>query len=86
MMVWIFRERLGKEVYVYIDDIFICTQSIEEMEQVLEYVLHVLIRTKMYVSPKKFQPFVTAVDCLGVRIDDEGIGQPQERMQKCNAS
>ena len=65
-MVWIFRDKLGLMIFIYIDDIFICAYSIEEMEEALEYVLQTLIKEKLYISLKKSLPYVKEVDCLGV--------------------
>ena len=81
-MVWIFRDKLGITIFIYIDDIFICTATLEDMEEALEYVLETLKKEKFYISPKKFFPYAKEVDCLGVRINVEGIHADQDKMSR----
>jgi hypothetical protein len=81
-MVWIFRDKLGITIFIYIDDIFICTFTVKDMEEALEYVFQTLKKEKLYISPKKFFPYLKEVDCLGVMVDAEGIHADQDKMSR----
>jgi hypothetical protein len=55
LMTYVFHERIGVEIWVYLDDIYVFTNTIEEHENALEYVLKCLTDEQLYISPKKFR-------------------------------
>ena len=57
LMTYMFHERIAVQVWVYIDDIYIFTNTIPNHENALEYVLKCLIDDKLYISPKKLRPY-----------------------------
>ena len=61
-MTYVFREWIGVEVRVYIDDIFM--NSIEKHENALQYVLDCLTKEHLYISSKKFNPYAIRFNCL----------------------
>ena len=70
LMTQIFRKFIGKFVYVYLDDIFIFSHSIEEHESHLRKVFNVLRAQLLYLSALKVDLYSSRMDCLGHRIDD----------------
>jgi len=82
LMTWVFRERLNKTIFVYIDDIFIGTNMLDEHEEHLQYVLDTLRRELLYISSQKFSPYAERVDALGHIIDDDGIHADIDKMAK----
>lgn len=65
LMTWIFREHLGIFVRVYLDDIFMYLDSIEEQEQHLEQVFAILREQELYLSKDKLDLYSKRMDCLG---------------------
>ena len=64
-MTRIFRSLLGKFVYVYLDDIFVFSYSIEEHESHLKSVFDILRSQKLYPSAQKVNLYSVQMDCLG---------------------
>ena len=52
-MTYVFRDRIGIEVWVYLDDIYIFSKTIEEHENALEYVFNCLKREQLFISPNQ---------------------------------
>src|SRR3954447_8563083 len=69
----LFRDLIGKVLYVYIDDITIYTKTFEEHMEVLEEVLRRIRKHKMYIKPKKCTIATEEVHLLGHIINKEGI-------------
>jgi hypothetical protein len=65
LMMHIFREQIGTEVWVYLDNIYIFSKTLEEHKNALEYVYKCLYDTELYISPKKFKPYAIRFNCLG---------------------
>ena len=51
-------------VWVYLDDIYILTNTIEQHEDMLEYILKCLKNEQLYISPKKLRPYAIWFNCL----------------------
>ena len=60
-------------MYVYLDNIFIYTQSIREHIEHIMKVLQQLKESQFYFSKSKLDLFSDKTDCLGHVIDDNGI-------------
>jgi hypothetical protein len=65
LMTYVFCERIGVKIWVYLDDIYVFTHTIKEHENALEYVLKCLTHEQLYISPKKFRLYTIRFNCLG---------------------
>ena len=81
LMTAIFRDFLGRFVHVYLDDIFIYSQSIQEHIEHIMKVLQWLRESQFYLSRSKLDLFSDKTDCLGHVIDDNGIHAELDKMQ-----
>lgn len=82
LMTALFRKYLGDFVHVYLDDIFIFSNSIEEHEEHLRIVFEVLEKNLLYLKKSKCELYADTVDCLGHKIDDAGIHPDIEKVEK----
>ena len=73
LMTAIFRDFLRRFVLVYLDNIFIYSQSIQEHIEHIMKVLQRLRESQFYLSRSKLDLFSDNTDCLGHVIDDNGI-------------
>ena len=73
LMTSIFRDAMGRFMHVYLDDIFIFSETIEEHEEHLRVVFERLREFKLYLKWKKCDLYADRIDCLGHIIDQEGI-------------
>ncbi|SGY81038.1 BQ5605_C009g05444 [Microbotryum silenes-dioicae] len=64
---------IGNVCFVYLDDITIFADTLEEHEQRVRLVLDALRRADLYVSPKKTELFAAECFFLGHQITREGI-------------
>ncbi len=64
---------LGKICHIYLDDIVICSNTIEKHEQNVHLILRVLQVAKLYVNPKKCKLFCAEIHFLGHKIPQKGI-------------
>lgn len=67
------RQWIGRICHVYLDDIVIWSQSIDEHKRNVEIILNALKHNKLYCNPKKTRLFCTEIRFLGHRISQEGI-------------
>ena len=81
LMTRIFRVFIGKFVYVYLDDIFIFSYTIEEHESHLQQVFDILRAQSLYLSASKVDLYSNSMDCLGHRIDDRGLHADSDKMK-----
>ena len=80
LMTAIFWDFLGRFVHVYLDDIFIYSQSIwEHIEHIIK-VLQWLRESQFYLSRSKLDLFSDKTDCLGHVIDNNGIHAELDKM------
>ncbi|RDB19217.1 Transposon Ty3-G Gag-Pol polyprotein, partial [Hypsizygus marmoreus] len=82
LMTSIFRDAIGKFMHVYLDDIFIFSNSIEEHEQHLRVVFERLRDSELYLKWKKCELYADCVDCLGHIIDDQGIHPDADKLSR----
>ena len=80
-MTAIFQDFLRRFVHVYLDDIFIYSQSIQEHIEHIMKVLQRLRESQFYLSRAKLDLFSDKTDCLGHVIDDNGIHAELDKMQ-----
>ncbi|KAH7706854.1 gagpol and env protein precursor [Aphelenchoides avenae] len=78
----IFEEDLGKTVFIYLDDILIATDTLEEHLQVVEKVLAKLREYNLRLKPKKCAFLKTETAFLGHVISAEGLKVDAEKIEK----
>src|SRR6266498_1528753 len=72
-MTSVFHDVIGQFLHVYLDDIFIYTDSIEDHECCLKLIFNQLWKNHLYLKWDKCKLYVKSMDCLGHIIDDDGI-------------
>ena len=82
LMTTLFRDFLGRFVHVYLDDIFIYSDSIEDHEKHLKLVFETLRKAKLYISRAKCDLYSNRMDCLGHIIDDRGLHADADKMDR----
>jgi hypothetical protein len=80
LMMLVFPEYIGRFVYVYLDDIFIFSDSIKKHEEHLAKVFCKLCEVHFYLSPKKVDLYSPRMDCHGHIIDNKGIHADADKM------
>ncbi|QRV72267.1 Transposon Ty3-I Gag-Pol polyprotein [Ceratobasidium sp. AG-Ba] len=80
----IFSKQIGLFMHVFLDDIVIFTNTIEEHMQRIREVLGILRKEKLYLSPKKMQFFAKELHILGHIIDDKGILMDPHKVDSVN--
>ncbi|KAF7375484.1 DNA/RNA polymerase [Mycena sanguinolenta] len=73
LMNHLFAEHIGRFMDVYLDDIFIYSNTAEEHVEHVKTVIDILRQEKLYLSKSKIDFFVDNVTILGHVIDSEGI-------------
>ena len=82
LMTTLFRDFLGRFVHVYLDDIFIYSDSIEDHEKHLKLVFETPRKAKLYISRAKCDLYSNRMDCLGHIIDDRGLHADADKMDR----
>ena len=81
----VLREKLGKGVMVFIDDILLHTKTVEEHEELVRWVLKRLCEEGYYANPDKCEFFQKEVSFLGHVIDEKGISVQQHKVKAVSA-
>jgi hypothetical protein len=82
LMNHIFASYLGVFVYVYLDDIIIFSDTIEDHVKHVRIVFDILRKEKLYLGPSKMQFFAEELKILGHVIDDKGISMDPHKVDK----
>ena len=82
LMTFVFRDYIGKFVHVYLDDIFVFSDTIREHEQHLKAVFDRLREFKLYLKAEKCDLYSMRMECLGHIINDEGIHADEDKMTR----
>src|SRR6266852_4799362 len=61
--------------------ILIETTTINQHEEVLEYVLKCLTEEHLYISPKKLRPYAIRFNCLGHYRDENGLHASADKLE-----
>ena len=80
LMTAIFQEFIGRFIHVYLDIIFIYSQSIREHIEHIIKVLQQLREVQFYLLKSKLDLFSDKIDCLGHVIDNNGIHTNLDKM------
>jgi len=76
------RPLIGKICHVYIDDIVIWSNTLEEHVENVRSVMQALLNAKLYVNEKKTQLFCHEIKFLGHRISCAGIEADNSKVAK----
>lgn len=68
-MTTLFRDFIGQFIHVYLHNIFIYLDTLEECEQHLAQVFKVLWKAKLFLSCSKCDLYSKDLDCLGQHAD-----------------
>ncbi len=82
LMTYIFRDCIGRFLHVYLDDLFIYTNTIEEHEKCLRIVFDRLREHQLFLKWSKCDLYAEKVDCLGHVIDDDGIHPDEDKLSR----
>jgi hypothetical protein len=78
----IFQEYIGIFIHVYLDDIFVFSQSIEEHQNHLELILSKLQEHSLYLHADKCELYAEEVECLGHMINEHGLHADSNKMAR----
>ena len=81
-MTILFREFIGKFVHVYLDDIFVFSDSMDDHEKHLGMVFETLKGANLFLKAEKCDLYSRKMDCLGHVIDDRGLHADGDKMSK----
>lgn len=81
-MVSALRHLIGKICHVYIDDIIIWSQTLDEHIRNVEAVLDALRAHSLFASPKKTNLFALEVDFLGHHVSERGVEPDKKKIEK----
>lgn len=76
------RPLLGVICHVYLDDIVIWSQSVEEHVENVRKVLSALRAASLYCNPKKTHLFCDEIDFLGHHISVRGIAASEKKAER----
>ena len=82
LMNHIFASYIGVFVYIYLDDIIIFSDTIEDHVKHIQIVFDILQKEKLYLGPLKMQFFAEELKILGHIIDDRGISMDLHKVDK----
>ena len=71
---------IGWSIFIYLDNIFVYSNTVEEHERLLQAVVDILTKAQLHLSEKKVDLYVDWMDCLGHVVDHEGIHANMDKM------
>jgi hypothetical protein len=80
LMNHLFREYLGTWMDMYLDDIIIYSDTLQEHVEYVKTVLKILDRENLYLSEKKIQFLCEDVKILGCIVGQDGICMDPEKV------
>ena len=80
LMTVIFRDHIGCCIYIYLDDIFVYRNTLEDHEQHLWIVFNKLEKADFYLEQEKCDLYAKKLDCLGHIIDHKGVHADRDKM------
>jgi hypothetical protein len=85
LMTRLFCSHIGWGIYMYLNNIFVYSDTTEEHKHLLGEVLRILTDTQLYLSEWKVEFLAERIDCLGQIIDKHGIHTHTDKMSAiCN--
>jgi hypothetical protein len=76
------QEHLGKICHIYLDDIVIWSNSVEDHTKHIHMVMQSLIKVKLYCNPNKCKFFQKEIDFLGHHVSECGIEPNSSKIDK----
>jgi len=76
------RKLLGKICHIYLDDIVIWSDTVEQHTEHIRLVLNALWEAKLYCNPKKCHFYLLEMDFLGHHISARGIEANNSKVDK----
>ena len=76
------RELLGKICHIYLDDIVIWSNTVEQHTEHIHLVLGALRKAKLYCNPRKCHFYLLELDFLGHHISAHGIEANTSKVDK----
>jgi len=80
LMTVVLREYIGWFVHVYLNDIFVFSNTLEEHKRHLRLVLDALTKVEFYLEREKCDLYAEKLDCLGHMIDEHGVHADIDKM------
>ena len=80
LMTTIFCNVIGIFVYVYLDDLFIFSNTLEDHKKHLAFVFKTLQKHHLYLEKDKCDLYSSSMNCLGHCIDNQGIHVDTNKM------
>jgi hypothetical protein len=80
LMTLIFHNVIGRFMHVYLNDIFIYSNTVEEHEQHLKMIFNKLRVNTLYLKWSKYKLYAKRIDCLGHTIDDRRIHPDADKL------
>src|SRR5260370_39910946 len=62
VLTWVFHDQIGMDIHIWFNGIFIGMDMIQEHNQCLLWVYECLKEEKLYISHKKFDPYIQVLD------------------------
>ena len=81
-MTWVFREYIGIFIRVYLDNVFVYSDSLDDHEKHLEITFRILQEHRLFLSRSKCDLYSEDMDCFGHRIDDQGLHADSDKMAR----
>ena len=82
LMTVVLREYIGQFVHVYLNDIFVFSNTLEEHKRHLRLVLDALAKAEFYLECDKCNLYVVRLNCLGLMIDKCGVHADTDKMAR----
>jgi len=76
------QEFLGKICHIYLDNIVICSNTVEQHTKHVKMVLAALRKAKLYCNPKKCHFYLLELEFLGHHISARGIKANTSKVDK----
>src|ERR1700676_375247 len=81
-MTSVLRELLGRICHIYLDDIVIWSNTVEQHTEHIRLVLNALQKAKLYCNPKKCHFYLLEMDFLRHHISAHGIEVNNSKVDK----
>jgi len=81
-MMVVLREYIGQFIHVYLNDIFVFGNMLEEHERHLRLVLNALTKVEFYLKREKCDLYAEKLDCLRHMIDECGVHADTDKMAR----
>jgi hypothetical protein len=78
----IFQEYIGVFVYVYLNDIFVFSETITDYQTHLKLVFDKLQKHELFLCADKCKLYAEKLECLGHMIDNKGLHADSDKMAR----